>query len=143
MDYDNLDDLLNDLQNDVENKVLNTLGEVSKEVLKETIDETIYNGDFQPRTYLRRYSNGGYGDENNIHIKKIAEGLLEMTNDTLANGDEQGERLDDIIEYGRGYHWKRQPPPRPVFEITQAKLDSGILEDVAIKKLKELGYKIG
>lgn len=143
MDYDNLDYLLNDLQNVVENNVLNTLSGVAKEVLKETTDEIVYNGGFQPNGYLRRYKNGGYGDENNIHITKITNGLVQITNDTLANGDEKGERLDEIIEYGRDYHWKRQPPPRPVFEITQAKLDSGILEDVAIKKLKELGYKIG
>lgn len=141
MDYDNLDDLLNDLKYNVENPLLDTLGEVSKEVLKETIDETIYNGEFQPNVYLRRYENGGFGDERNIHMTKIDNGVLQITNDTLANGDESGQRLDEIIEYGQDYHWRNQPPPRPVFEITKAKLNSGLLENVTKIKLKEIGYE--
>lgn len=141
MDYDNFDDLFNDLKETVENPVLNTLGEVGKEVIKETTDEIVYHSEFQPYTYLRRYEMGGYGDEDNIHIRKIGDGLLELTNDTLANGDQSGERLDEIIEYGKNYNWRRQPPPRPVFEIVKQKLSNEFLTDVVKQKLKEIGYK--
>ena len=141
MDFNNLDELYLNLEKKKE-FILGSLGEYAKGVLSETIEEEIYNGDFQPRYYQRRYKNGGFGDENNININKISSDVIEITNDTLANGDDYGERLDSIIEEGN-YKWRRHPEARPVFEITNQKLNENrILEKIAKKEFESLGFKI-
>lgn len=140
MDFNNLEELYSDLENK-RKIVLGKLGECAKELLNETIDEEVYNS-YQPRYYQRRYKNGGYGDENNIHIKFISPNYLKITNETLANGDEYGQRLDNIIEEGI-YSWKNHPNERPVFDITKQKIeDSQILDGIVKREFKNLGFKM-
>ncbi|MBM7835715.1 hypothetical protein [Clostridium sardiniense] len=141
MDFNNLKDLYSDISKKRE-IILETLGEVASDVLDETIEKVVYDGDFQPNFYERRYKNKGYGDRENINTEIISPGIIQITNETLANGDEKGERLDSIIEYGESYGWNRQPDERPVFDITKQKLNqSGILEKVVKKELNLLGFE--
>ena len=142
MDFNSLDELYLDVSKKCPS-ILEKMGEVAEDTLENTINEVIYEGDFQPKVYSRRYKNKGFADINNINMDFISSDTLEITNDTLANGSESGERLDNIIEYGQDYTWKRQPPPRPVFEITNEILNkSNILETVLEKELKKMGYEL-
>lgn len=142
MDFNSLDELYLDVSKKCPS-ILEKMGEVAEDTLENTINEIIYEGGFQPKVYSRRYKNKGFADINNINMDFISSDTLEITNDTLANGSESGERLDNIIEYGQDYTWKRQPPPRPVFEITNEILNkSNILETVLEKELKKMGYEL-
>lgn len=141
MDFNNLKDLYSDISKKRE-IILETVGEVASDLLNETIMEEVYNGEFEPNFYERRGRNNGYGDRENIETELISPDIIEITNETLANGNEIGRGLDSIIEYGEAYTWKRQPPERPVFDITKQKLNkSGILEKVVKKELNLLGLE--
>lgn len=126
----------------LQNKVSLACGEYAKEVLAETIEEEIYKGDFQPNYYIRRYNNGGYGDRRNIRVRLVKDGLVYVENITRGIGD-TNNRIDNIIESGEGYTWNRQPPPRPVFAITKAKLrrDPNLIR-IAKEVINKEGFKI-
>lgn len=142
MDFNNIDEIYNYINDNEIPRLLSKTGDVVGDELEETIEDELYHGDFEPNFYQRRYKNGGYGDRNNIHVNYIKPGLIEVVNESLANGDEKGNRLDSIIEYGEEYGWNRQPPPRPVFEITKDKLETnGLLEEVVTKELKKSGFE--
>ncbi|MEG2250117.1 MAG: hypothetical protein RR909_04120 [Bacilli bacterium] len=142
MEFNNVDEIYEYINTEKLPRVLDRVGNFVSDQLNETIEDELYHGDFEPNFYQRRYKNGGYGDRNNIHINYIKPGLIEVVNESLANGDENGNRLDSIIEYGEEYGWNRQPPPRPVFEITKDKLELGdLMSEVVIKELGNLGLE--
>lgn len=100
--------------------------EVSKDVLIETIEEVVYEGEFQPYSYERRGVDGGYKDRENLKtsISSTENGVVySTTNETTGTGDAYGQKIDEIIETGKGYTWKRQPPARPVFATAKQKIN--------------------
>lgn len=132
----NINELTQNIEKILQDK--NIMAELSKpavDILNNNIEKMLYEGDFQPNIYERRYKNGGYGDPNNIKIDFINDNKIEITNETLANGEEKGERLDKIIEFGEDYNWNRQPPPRPIFKATKEEL---IKTRILKKRLKEI-----
>lgn len=100
---------------------------------------------YAPVEYERRYANGGLGDPENY---EVIPGNMELTviNNTTGNGAQPGERwtsgyINDIIENGVGYGWKRsaiyqmQPYPRPFMQ-------KGIDEFVDEYLLPEIGMQV-
>lgn len=118
------------LQKAVLSKVVEEAGEsiedISKEILLEAIDEEVYKGAFQPNVYERRGENGGYKDRENLKTfidDSYEDKIVFLTeNVTTGSHDMYGNRIDAVIEYGEGYTWNRQPPPRPVFATAKEKL---------------------
>lgn len=106
--------------------------------LKEAVNQgskQIYD-EFEPMTYQRRYEEGGFGDTDNIHMEVQATGNgveVTMTNDTLANGDNEGEYLDYYIDNGI-YEWNRQPPERHFMEYSKNIIEENDLIKKVIKK---------
>lgn len=126
--------------NKVETVVLEKVAPIAEEKLDEVIDEIVYDGEFQPygkNPYKRREDNGGYGDSNLIETNIIVEEnkiTLVTTNKAVGAGDEAGERLDEIIEYGEKYGWYHVPPPRPVFATVKEEIRNS--KDKIIEEIK-------
>ncbi|MGL4730112.1 MAG: hypothetical protein ACRCW0_00830 [Clostridium sp.] len=122
-DYE-LDELLKTLASgDLEDEIVVEQGNYAGNVLQEEIENLVYKGNFQPNYYIRRYTNGGYGDRRNIRVRLVDKGVAMIENVTTGVGDTT-DRIDNIIENGEGYTWNRQPPPRPVFEKTRQRLNN-------------------
>ena len=150
IDIDNIEDLeefINKFNNGDLEEVSLSVGEEVGDLLHKNIKEMIYEGEFQPIEYERRYQDGGYGDRRNITVTPIGDGRVSVEDITKGNentkyADAKGERIDEIIEYAEGFKWNRDIDPRPVFEFTKEELESGILEDMYKRKLKNIGYDI-
>lgn len=149
IDIDNIEDLeefINKFNRDLEEVSL-SVGEDVGDLLHKNIKEMVYEGGFQPHYYDRREENGGFGDRRNIIVTPVGSGVTMVENIAKGNenepyADAKDERLDEIIEYGEDYTWNRKPNARPVFEFTKGELESGILEDMYKRKLKNIGYDI-
>ena len=106
--------------------------------LKEAVNQgskQIYD-EFEPMTYQRRYENGGFGDIDNIEmeVQETGNGIeVTLTNNTLANGDDEGEYLDYYIDNGI-YEWNRQPPERHFMEYSKNIIEENDLVKKVIKK---------
>ena len=149
IDIDNIEDLEEfiDKFNDNLEEVSISVGKDVGDLLHKNIKQMVYEGEFQPNYYNRRKENGGFGDRRNIIITPVESGVITVENIAKGNenepyADAKGERLDEIIEYGEDYTWNRKPDARPVFEFTKEELESGILEDMYKRKLKNIGYDI-
>lgn len=150
IDIDNIEDLeefIDKFNNGDLDEVSLSVGEYVGDLLHKNIKEMVYEGEFQPNCYDRRGENGGFGDRRNIVVTPVGSGVITVENIAKGNenepyADAKGERLDEIIEYGEDYTWNRQPNARPVFEFTKKELESGILEDMYKRKLKNMGYDI-
>ena len=106
--------------------------------LKEAVNQgskQIYD-EFEPMTYQRRYENGGFGDPDNIDMEVEVTGNgveVILTNNTLANGDNEGEYLDYYIDNGI-YEWNRKPPERHFMEYSKNIIEENDLVKKVIKK---------
>lgn len=137
-EYNNLDELFGDLENDITNSMLTSVDKAVKKVYKRNVDK-MYNS-YNPTYYQRRMENEGFGDKDNWQSSVDCAGdtfEYVMTNETLANGDNRGNRLDTYIEEGI-YNWKRHPGKREVYSNSQDELDSSNeVENAIYKDLKE------
>lgn len=117
--------------------------EISKAIsesdeLKQAVNEgskQIYD-EFEPMTYQRRYEEGGFGDPDNIDMEVEVTGNgveVTLTNNTLANGDNEGEYLDYYIDNGI-YEWNRKPPERHFMEYSKNIIEENDLIKKIIKK---------
>ena len=106
--------------------------------LKEAVNQgskQIYD-EFEPMTYQRRYEEGGFGDPDNIDMEVEITGNgveVTLTNNTLANGDNEGEYLDYYIDNGI-YEWNRKPPERHFMEYSKNIIEENDLIKKIIKK---------
>lgn len=106
--------------------------------LKEAVNQgskQIYD-EFEPMTYQRRYENGGFGDIDNIEmeVQETGNGIeVTLTNNTLANGDDEGEYLDYYIDNGI-YEWNRKPSERHFMEYSKNIIEENDLVKKVIKK---------
>lgn len=106
--------------------------------LKEAVNQgskQIYD-EFEPMTYQRRYEEGGFGDTDNIDMEVEVTGNgveVTLTNNTLANGDNEGEYLDYYIDNGI-YEWNRKPPERHFMEYSKNIIEENDLIKKVIKK---------
>lgn len=140
-DFDKFEDIGRVIKQACSTAVQNT-GQFIGDELYKNIKSMVYNGVFQPNIYERREEHGGFCDRNNIIVTPVAKDIVKVENITLANKDELGNRLDEIIEYGQDYHWRRQPEARPVFDITEKELMlNGKLEEVLKKEFSKLGLE--
>ena len=101
--------------------------------------EEAYNS-YDRTSYIPRYDKGGFLDEDNWESRVDETGdTFEyiITNETLANGDNKGDRLDTYIEEGI-YNWKRHPGKREIYSNTQEEIDSSNeVENAIYKDLKD------
>lgn len=136
--YDDEFELFGDLKNDITNSMLTSVDKTVKKVYKRNVDK-MYNS-YNPTYYQRRMENEGFGDKDNWQSSLDCVGdtfEYVMTNETLANGDNRGDRLDTYIEEGI-YNWKRHPGKREVYSNSQDELDSSNeVENAIYKDLKE------
>ena len=106
--------------------------------LKEAVNQgskQIYD-EFEPMIYQRRYEEGGFGDPDNIDMEVEVTGNgveVTLTNNTLANGDNEGEYLDYYIDNGI-YEWNRKPPERHFMEYSKNIIEENDLIKKIIKK---------
>ena len=136
-----IDSLLLELAKNITRVADNKLSKKVKDVYKEEV-EYMYD-EFQPFDYRRRYSDGGFGDENNWDIDvNIKNNGVEIELINEANAVNSSIRLDKIIEDGI-YDWKGiNPEPRPVYQRVSDKIENeGIVENIIESELKKLGYE--
>lgn len=136
--YDDEFELFSDLEEELSTSMLTSVDKVVKKVYKRNVDK-MYDS-YSPTSYKRRYDDKGFGDESNLESRVDETGdsfEYIMTNETLANGDNRGNRLDEYIEEG-SYNWSRRPGERPVYEWTQDEIDSSNeIENAIYKDLKD------
>lgn len=136
--YDDEFELFSDLEEELSTSMLTSVDKVVKKVYKRNV-EKMYNS-YDRTSYIPRYDKGGFLDEDNWESRVDETGdsfEYIMTNETLANGDNRGDRLDTYIEEAK-YNWSRKPGKRPVYEWTQEEIDSSSeVENAIYKDLKD------
>ena len=137
MDFNSIEALFVDFQStiitDVVPKVENEVETVVQEESGHIYDE------FTPTQYVRTFD---FEKRENIQSTTINNGdeiTITTMNNTLANGDEEGEFLDDIIENGERYGWSHKPPKRPVFKRSIERIKNEQVIEGAIRSM--LGSK--
>ena len=135
--YDDDAELFGDLEEAITNSLLTSVDRKVKKIYKGNVKK-MYNS-YDRTSYIPRYDKGGFLDEDNWESRVDETGdsfEYVMTNETLANGDNRGDRLDTYIEEGK-YNWSRKPGKRPVYEWTQEEIDSSSeVENAIYKDLK-------
>ena len=136
--YDDDTELFGDLEEAITNSLLTSVDRKVKKIYKGNVKK-MYNS-YDRTSYIPRYDKGGFLDEDNWESRVDETGdsfEYVMTNETLANGDNSGDRLDTYIEEGK-YNWSRKPGKRPVYEWTQEEIDSSNeVENAIYKDLKD------
>lgn len=121
--------------------------EILHETSLEIYDETVYKPYMEgcPHVYQRRYTKGGFGDRENIkgEVTMVDDTyFVEVSNDTIANGDDTGEYLDYFIEEGI-YEWGHTPPPRPFAIKGQNEVNNtSRINEIIESSMKSKGYNI-
>ena len=149
---DDLDRFFANLEKDIkETMIAEIVPEVENEVYLQSkqiyFEFTPYGNNPYESRYERQES-GSYGDREMIDTEihgSIKSGVLETItrNNSIAVGDEKGQYLDSIIEYGEDYKWSHQPPARPVFERAEEVIESSnLLQNTMERSLKAKGYTI-
>lgn len=132
--YDDEFELFNDLKDELSTSMLTSVDKVVKKKYRDNVKK-MYNS-YNPTYHQRRYDNDGFLDEDNWQssIDEMGDSFeYIMTNETLANGDDRGDRLDKYIEEGI-YSWRRHPGKREVYFDTQNEIDSSNEVENAIYK---------
>jgi hypothetical protein len=146
---DDIDSFFDNLEDDLNDTILQEVVPIVEEVVHEKSTD-IYD-EFTPTMYERRYENniqGSFGDREMITTQtvgsiKSGEINLITTNDSLANGSDKGNYLDDIIEDGERYTWSHKPPARPFAERAIEELhESNKIENAIERGMKSKGYNI-
>jgi hypothetical protein len=136
--YDDDTELFGDLEEAITSSLLTSVDKKVKKMYKGNVKK-MYNS-YDRTSYIPRYDKGGFLDEDNWESRVDETGdsfEYIMTNETLANGDNRGNRLDEYIEEG-SYNWSRRPGERPVYEWTQDEIDSSNeIENAIYKDLKD------
>lgn len=136
--YDDDTELFGDLEEAITSSLLTSVDKKVKKIYKGNVKK-MYNS-YDRTSYIPRYDKGGFLDEDNWESRVDETGdsfEYIMTNETLANGDNRGNRLDEYIEEG-SYNWSRRPGERPVYEWTQDEIDSSNeIENAIYKDLKD------
>ncbi|WP_133014898.1 hypothetical protein [Clostridium cuniculi] len=136
--YDDDTELFGDLEEVITNSLLTSVDRKVKKIYKGNVKK-MYNS-YDRTSYIPRYDKGGFLDEDNWESRVDETGdsfEYIMTNETLANGDNRGDRLDTYIEEAK-YNWSRKPGKRPVYEWTQEEIDSSSeVENAIYKDLKD------
>lgn len=136
--YDDDTELFGDLEEAITSSLLTSVDKKVKKMYKGNVKK-MYNS-YDRTSYMPRYDKGGFLDEDNWESRVDETGdsfEYIMTNETLANGDNRGNRLDEYIEEG-SYNWSRRPGERPVYEWTQDEIDSSNeIENAIYKDLKD------
>ena len=136
--YDDDTELFGDLEEAITSSLLTSVDKKVKKMYKGNVKK-MYNS-YDRTSYIPRYDKGGFLDEDNWESRVDETGdsfEYIMTNETLANGDNRGNRLDAYIEEG-SYNWSRRPGERPVYEWTQDEIDSSNeIENAIYKDLKD------
>lgn len=123
-----------DVFQDIENKIDNFMkAEITRDIAAHMVAnasvELVYK-EYSPTEYERRKSAGGIRDARNYEVESTGRMELMVSNNTPGNpqyATDDGSSWDsgfinDIIENGTGYHWRRsriyrsQPYPRPFME---------------------------
>ena len=136
--YDDDTELFGDLEEAITNSLLTSVDRKVKKIYKGNVKK-MYNS-YDRTSYIPRYDKGGFLDEDNWESRVDETGdsfEYVMTNETLANGDNKGDRLDTYIEEGK-YNWSRKPGKREVSKLTQQEIDSSDeIENAIYKDLKD------
>lgn len=136
--YDDDTELFGDLEEAITSSLLTSVDKKVKKMYKGNVKK-MYNS-YDRTSYIPRYDKGGFLDEDNWESRVDETGdsfEYIMTNETLANGDNRGNRLDEYIEEG-SYNWSRRPGERPVYEWAQEEIDSSNeVENIIYKDLKD------
>lgn len=136
--YDDDAELFGDLEEAITNSLLTSVDRKVKKIYKSNVKK-MYNS-YDRTSYMPRYDKGGFLDEDNWEssVNELSDTFeYIITNETLANGDNKGDRLDTYIEEGK-YNWSRKPGKRPVYEWTQEEIDSSNeVENAIYKDLKD------
>lgn len=151
-------DSFDKLQNYIEEKIKEVLVEVVvpkiKEVEIETIEEVVY-GVYDPKEYIRRGSNGGLLDRENITHTPLLNGFYYSIKN-ITRKYERDEYLAPLIEYGHtraiamgdiGYEYPRYGMaymrPRPFVQMTIQRLVLGKEHELAMRQgLKAMGIDV-
>lgn len=140
---------MNDLMTYINQSIVKAMDDTVDKEVREIIAEEIdfAYSEFDEHVYMRRYNEiGGFADPNMIETQENLKRdgySLTYTNEALANGDDEGDRLDYIIEYGEDYKWNSQPPPRPVMARSQERIkDENIIEKSLKVGLKKYGIEV-
>ena len=135
--YDDEFELFSDLENDLTTSMLTSVDRKVRKVYKRNVEKMYVS--YEPTYYQRRKDNGGFGDEDNLEsrVDELGDSFeYIMTNETLANGDNKGDRLDTYIEEGI-YSWRHHPSKREVSKWVQDEIDSSNeIENAIYKDLK-------
>lgn len=136
--YDDEFELFSDLEEELSTSMLTSVDRKVKKIYKGNVKK-MYNS-YDRTSYIPRYDKGGFLDEDNWESRVDETGdsfEYVMTNETLANGDNRGDRLDTYIEEGK-YNWSRRPGKREVSKLTQEEIDSSNeIENAIYKDLKD------
>lgn len=136
--YDDDTELFGDLEEAIANSLLTSVDRKVKKIYKSNVKK-MYNS-YDRTSYMPRYDKGGFLDEDNWEssVDELSDTFeYIITNETLANGDNKGDRLDTYIEEGI-YNWKRHPGKREIYSNTQEEIDSSNeVENAIYKDLKD------
>lgn len=155
---------LKELFAQIEQKINDTLQDEVKDKIKEFelkhIESDVYDK-YEPKMYSRRRENDGLLDGENIKGELVSNGVLVVTNETMANPDlpngrqskNSGEYLTPIIESGQGYNdnfpdtgdylGRYYKVPRPFIENTRQELKSSKAHKTALMVgLKKRGVDV-
>lgn len=143
MVFNNISELMKQLQYDVAVSVNKDVADEVIEVYQKHIEDDVYS---YPSEGYRRYDqNGGFADPSNIEKTLDIKGSrvsLEIKNNAKARGENRGEYLDEIIEYGEKYSYGNVGA-RTVLENTVDEIEgTGLIEEVLKSSLKRKGYDI-
>lgn len=137
--FNSIEDLMAYVKKDIANTVVKK-SVVIEDIMLDKIQRNVYDA-YTPKTYERRYDNGGLYDRKNIQVTAMPTGNgvdISITNNTIADGWDKGEYLDSIIEFGTALEGDDSVPdyakPRPFIEPTEEEINE---KNVIQKILKE------
>lgn len=144
MVFNNISQLMKKLEYDLAVSLNKDVADEVIEVYQKHIEDDVYS---YPSEGYRRYDqNGGFADPTNIEKALDIKGSrvsLEIKNNAKARGENRGEYLDEIIEYGEKYSYG-SIGARPVAENTIEEIENtGLVEEVLKSSLKRKGYDVG
>lgn len=142
------------LKNAIQKAIKDEPPKTVKRTMRRHIEHDVY-GEYSPKQYIRRGTDGGLADEDNIVIKNKEDNIVEIYNIAKRNMRYTERYLTPLIElghrkyedkYGKGTGYKYPYPqftyyhPRPFVKKTRRSLRRGKLHINAFKKsLKKYG----
>lgn len=139
--FNSISELMKQLEYDATVSLVSEVFTEVSEVIAEHIDNDVYSYDTDG--YRRYKKSGGFADpdmiQKDIRIGKDNVGI-EITNDSLARGENSGEYLDSLIEYGDSYSYG-SAGARPIMSNVEHELEStGLVSKIMKSSLERKGY---